>query len=111
MPPACLGGTGVAILSFRFLLPVDPSGRFRSVLIAIAHDLNVMATTGCHPRRSGRCLDAALWLHSNAHGGFPLGGALFLESTLSTAARIQEEYGPLRWSLLASEMRGWAICV
>ena len=41
---ACLGGIGVAIVSFRFLLPVDPSRRLRSVLIAIVHDLNAMAT-------------------------------------------------------------------
>lgn len=40
---ACLGGIAVAILAFRFLLPIDPARRLRSILIAIVHDLNSMA--------------------------------------------------------------------
>lgn len=40
---ACLGGIVVAILAFRFLLPIDPARRLRSILIAIVHDLNTMA--------------------------------------------------------------------
>jgi uncharacterized membrane protein YccC len=40
---ACLGGIAVAILAFRFLLPIDPARRLRSILIAIVHDLNAMA--------------------------------------------------------------------
>jgi uncharacterized membrane protein YccC len=40
---ACLGGIAVAILVFRFLLPIDPARRLCSVLIAIVHDLNTMA--------------------------------------------------------------------
>lgn len=42
---ACLGGIAVAILAFRFLLPIDPARRLRSILIAIVHDLNTMAAT------------------------------------------------------------------
>lgn len=41
---ACLGGIAVAILAFRFLLPIDPARRLRSILIAIVHDLNQMTT-------------------------------------------------------------------
>lgn len=41
---ACLGGIAVAILAFRFLLPVDPARRLRSILLAIVHDLNQMTT-------------------------------------------------------------------
>lgn len=41
----CLGGVAVAILSFRFLLPIDPARRLRTILLAIAHDLNSMAVT------------------------------------------------------------------
>ncbi|MBT1071283.1 FUSC family protein [Pelotalea chapellei] len=40
---ACLGGIAVAILAFRFLLPIDPARRLRSIMIAIVHDLNSMA--------------------------------------------------------------------
>lgn len=40
---ACLGGIAVAILAFRFLLPIDPARRLRSILVAIIHDLNTMA--------------------------------------------------------------------
>ena len=40
---AVLGGVGVAILSFRFLLPIDPARRLRSLLIAIVRDLTLMA--------------------------------------------------------------------
>lgn len=40
---ACLGGIAVAILAFRFLLPIDPVRRLRSILVAIVHDLNTMA--------------------------------------------------------------------
>ncbi len=40
---ACLGGIAVAILAFRFLLPIDPARRLRTILIAIVHDLNTMA--------------------------------------------------------------------
>jgi uncharacterized membrane protein YccC len=40
---ACLGGIAVAILAFRFLLPIDPARRLRSILVAIAQDLNGMA--------------------------------------------------------------------
>jgi len=35
-------GIAVAILAFRFLLPVDPSRRLCSVLASIVHDLNSM---------------------------------------------------------------------
>ncbi|QEM67727.1 FUSC family protein [Geobacter sp. FeAm09] len=42
---AALGGIGVAILSFRFLLPIDPARRLRSFLSAIVSDLIVMAAT------------------------------------------------------------------
>lgn len=42
---AALGGIGVAILSFRYLLPIDPARRLRSFLIAIVSDLIVMAAT------------------------------------------------------------------
>lgn len=42
---ACLGGVAVAILAFRFLLPIDPARRLRTILSAIAHDLNTMAAT------------------------------------------------------------------
>ena len=41
---ACLGGIGVAILSFRFLLPVDPERRSNALLAAIARDLLNIAT-------------------------------------------------------------------
>lgn len=41
---ACLGGIAVAILAFRFLLPIDPARRLRSVLVAIARDLKTMTT-------------------------------------------------------------------
>jgi len=40
---ACLGGIAVAIIAFRFLLPIDPARRLRSILIAIVHDLHTMA--------------------------------------------------------------------
>lgn len=40
---ACLGGIAVAILAFRFLLPIDPARRLRSILIGIVHDLSTMA--------------------------------------------------------------------
>jgi hypothetical protein len=40
---ACLGGIAVAILVFRFLLPIDPARRLRSILVAIVHDLKTMA--------------------------------------------------------------------
>lgn len=40
---ACLGGIGVAILSFRFLLPVDPERRLNSLLVAIVRDLQAIA--------------------------------------------------------------------
>jgi uncharacterized membrane protein YccC len=40
---ACLGGIAVAILAFRFLLPIDPARRLRSILIGIVQDLNTMA--------------------------------------------------------------------
>lgn len=40
---ACLGGIGVAILSFRFLLPVDPERRLNSLLLAIVRDLLAIA--------------------------------------------------------------------
>jgi uncharacterized membrane protein YccC len=40
---ACLGGIGVAILSFRFLLPVDPERRLNSLLVAIVRDLLAIA--------------------------------------------------------------------
>jgi uncharacterized membrane protein YccC len=39
---ACLGGIVVAILVFRFLLPVDPERRLRSLLTAMVNDLNTM---------------------------------------------------------------------
>ena len=42
---ACLAGVAVAILVFRFLLPIDPARRLRTILFAIAHDLNTMAAT------------------------------------------------------------------
>lgn len=42
---ACLGGIGVAILSFRFLLPVDPERRLNALLRAIVRDLLAMAAT------------------------------------------------------------------
>lgn len=40
---ACLGGIGVAILSFRFLLPVNPQRRLNSLLRAIVRDLLAIA--------------------------------------------------------------------
>lgn len=40
---ACLGGIGVAILSFRFLLPVDPERRLNTLLLAIVRDLLAIA--------------------------------------------------------------------
>ena len=40
---ACLGGIGVAILSFRFLLPVDPERRLNSLLVVIVRDLLAIA--------------------------------------------------------------------
>ena len=40
---AVLGGVGVAIVAFRFLLPIDPARRLRSLLIAIVRDLVLMA--------------------------------------------------------------------
>ncbi len=40
---AVLGGVGVAILAFRYLLPIDPARRLRSLLIAIGRDLTLMA--------------------------------------------------------------------
>ncbi|HEY3309239.1 MAG TPA: FUSC family protein [Desulfuromonadaceae bacterium] len=42
---AVLGGIAVAILAFRFLLPIDPARRLRSLLIAIVRDLALMAAT------------------------------------------------------------------
>lgn len=41
---ACLGGIAVAIIFFRFLLPIDPARRLRSILIAIVNDLNAMSS-------------------------------------------------------------------
>ncbi len=40
---ASLGGIGVAILSFRFLLPIDPERRLNSLLLAIVRDLLAIA--------------------------------------------------------------------
>jgi uncharacterized membrane protein YccC len=40
---AALGGVGVALLSFRFLLPIDPARRLRSLLVAISRDLATFA--------------------------------------------------------------------
>ena len=40
---AALGGVGVAILCFRFLLPIDPARRLRSLLLAISRDLATLA--------------------------------------------------------------------
>jgi uncharacterized membrane protein YccC len=40
----CGASLGVAA-AFRFLLPIDPARRLRSILIAIVHDLNTMAVT------------------------------------------------------------------
>ncbi|HEY3415914.1 MAG TPA: FUSC family protein, partial [Armatimonadota bacterium] len=40
---AALGGIADAILAFRFLLPIDPARRLRSLLTAIVRDLTVMA--------------------------------------------------------------------
>ena len=40
---AALGGVGVALVAFRYLLPVDPARRLRSLSIAIARDLVAMA--------------------------------------------------------------------
>ncbi len=42
---ACLGGIAVAILAFRFLLPIDPARRLCTILVAIVHDLSTMAAT------------------------------------------------------------------
>ncbi len=42
---AVLGGVGVAILAFRFLLPIDPARRIRSILSAIVQDLSAMIAT------------------------------------------------------------------
>ncbi len=39
---AVLAGIGVAIIAFRFLLPIDPARRLRSLLIAISRDLAAM---------------------------------------------------------------------
>jgi len=39
---AALGGVAVAILAFRFLLPVDPARRLNSLLTAILRDLTAM---------------------------------------------------------------------
>lgn len=47
---ACLGGIGVAILAFRFLLPVDPERRLNSLLLAIVRDL--LAIAGSDSARS-----------------------------------------------------------
>jgi uncharacterized membrane protein YccC len=46
---ACLGGIAVAILAFRFLLPIDPARRLRSLLIAIVRDLTAMTTASSLP--------------------------------------------------------------
>lgn len=46
---ACMGGIGIAILSFRFLLPIDPARRLRSILIAIVRDLKVMSASDSIP--------------------------------------------------------------
>lgn len=46
---AALGGIGVAIFSFRFLLPVDPCRRLRSILLSIVTDLRRMAATDSLP--------------------------------------------------------------
>ena len=52
---ACLGGIGVAILSFRFLLPVDPERRLKSLLLAIARDLlTIAATDSAHSAEKSR---------------------------------------------------------
>lgn len=51
---ACLGGIAVAIISFRFLLPIDPARRLRSILNSIVHDLNVMAAADL-PQRVEAC--------------------------------------------------------
>ncbi len=46
---ACLGGVAVAIVAFRFLLPIDPARRLRSILLSIVHDLNAMTATDSLP--------------------------------------------------------------
>ncbi|MDD2900733.1 MAG: FUSC family protein, partial [Desulfuromonadaceae bacterium] len=46
---AAVGGNAVAILAFRFLLPIDPARRLRSILIAIVRDLNIIAATDSLP--------------------------------------------------------------
>lgn len=52
---ACLGGIGVAILSFRFLLPVDPERRSNALLVAIARDLlNIAAADSGHGTQKNR---------------------------------------------------------
>jgi len=38
-----------AILAFRFLLPIDPARRLRSILVAIVNDLNTMAAADSLP--------------------------------------------------------------
>ena len=52
---ACLSGIGVAILSFRFLLPVDPERRSNALLAAIARDLlNIAAANSGHGAKKSR---------------------------------------------------------
>jgi uncharacterized membrane protein YccC len=50
---ACLAGIVVAIFSFRFLLPIDPARRLRSILNAIVSDL--IAMTGADSRLMEKC--------------------------------------------------------
>lgn len=50
---ACLGGIAVALLAFRFLLPIDPARRLRSLMIAVVRDLITMAEADS--RLMGKC--------------------------------------------------------
>lgn len=45
---AVLSGIAVAIIAFRFLLPIDPARRLRSLLIAISRDLAAMTGADSH---------------------------------------------------------------
>jgi uncharacterized membrane protein YccC len=46
---ACLGGIAVAIFCFRFLLPIDPARRLRSILLAVVGDLSTMTAAASLP--------------------------------------------------------------
>ena len=66
---AALGGVGVAILSFRYLLPIDPARRLRSLLVAISRDLASLAAADSASMEKRRARTQHRVLRLLAQGG------------------------------------------